>query len=79
MLAEAEVIKKTAHWEVEVEVNSFVAKTGANQMKSGLFKGKTLMCSDLNHIVVRISPKYAADLVDNAVLVSSHIDTVFST
>ncbi|PRQ58809.1 putative peptidase M28 [Rosa chinensis] len=79
VLAEAEEIKKTAHWEVDVEVDSFVAKTGANQMKSGLFKGKTLVYSDLNHIVVRISPKYSPISVDNAVLVSSHIDTVFST
>ncbi|KAL6126468.1 hypothetical protein ACLB2K_074517 [Fragaria x ananassa] len=79
VLAEVEEIKKTAHWEVEVEVEEFVAKTGANQMVSGLFKGKTLVYSDLSHIVVRVSPKYAADSVDNAVLVSSHIDTVFST
>ena len=79
MLSEVEEIKKTAHWEVEVEVDEFVAKTGANQMVSGLFKGKTLVYSDLSHIVVRVSPKYAADSVDNAVLVSSHIDTVFST
>lgn len=79
VLAEAEAIKKTAHWEVDVEVDSFIAKSGANQMVGGLFKGRTLVYSDLNHIIVRISPKYAPDSVDNAILVSSHIDTVFST
>ncbi|XP_060176435.1 uncharacterized protein LOC132606814 isoform X2 [Lycium barbarum] len=48
-------------------------------MVGGLFKGKTLVYSDLNHIVLRISPKYAPEATENAVLVSSHIDTVFST
>lgn len=79
VLAEAEAIKKTAHWEVDVEVDSFVAKSGANQMVGGLFKGRTLVYSDLNHIIIRISPKYAPGSVDNAILISSHIDTVFST
>ncbi|KAI5346103.1 hypothetical protein L3X38_013982 [Prunus dulcis] len=79
VLAEAEKIKKTAHWEVDVEVDSFTAKSGANRMAGGLFKGRTLVYSDLNHIIIRILPKYAPEAVDNAILVSSHIDTVFST
>lgn len=78
-MAEAEKIKKTAHWEVDVEVDSFTAKSGANRMAGGLFKGRTLVYSDLNHIIIRILPKYAPEAVDNAILVSSHIDTVFST
>ncbi|KAM1672807.1 hypothetical protein FF2_040604 [Malus domestica] len=79
VLAEAEKIKKTAHWEVVVEVDSFHVESGANRMVGGLFKGRTLVYADLNHIVVRVLPKYAPESVDNAILVSSHIDTVFST
>ncbi|XP_010558756.1 PREDICTED: endoplasmic reticulum metallopeptidase 1 isoform X1 [Tarenaya hassleriana] len=75
----AEKIKKTAHWEVDVDVELFQAKTGANRMVSGLFKGKTLAYSDLGHIIIRILPKYESDAGENAILVSSHIDTVFST
>lgn len=78
-MAEAEKIKKTAHWEVDVEVDSFHVESGANRMVGGLFKGRTLVYADLNHIVVRVLPKYAPESVDNAILVSSHIDTVFST
>ncbi|KDP44365.1 hypothetical protein JCGZ_20045 [Jatropha curcas] len=79
VLAAAENIKKTAHWEVDVQVDLFHAKSGANRLVSGLFKGKTLVYSDLNHIVLRILPKYASEAGENAILVSSHIDTVFST
>ncbi|KAM7504429.1 hypothetical protein LguiB_003333 [Lonicera macranthoides] len=79
VLAAAENIKKMAHWEVDVDVDFFHASSGANRMVGGLFKGKTLVYSDLKHIVLRISPKYASDAVENAILVSSHIDTVFST
>ncbi|KAK2997025.1 hypothetical protein RJ639_024803 [Escallonia herrerae] len=67
-----------AHWEVDVEVDFFHANSGANRLVSGLFKGKTLVYSDLNHIVLRILPKYASEAGDNAILVSSHIDTVFA-
>lgn len=79
VLAEAEKIKKMAHWEVDVQVDFFHAKSGANRMVSGLFAGKTLIYSDLYHIILRILPKYASEAEDNAILVSSHIDTVFST
>ncbi|KAK4706770.1 hypothetical protein R3W88_033679 [Solanum pinnatisectum] len=79
VLQAIENIKETAHWEVDVELDLFHAKSGANHMVGGLFKGKTLVYSDLNHIVLRISPKYAAEATENAILVSSHIDTVFST
>ncbi|KAJ0101708.1 hypothetical protein Patl1_06096 [Pistacia atlantica] len=78
VLAEAENIKKTAHWEVDVEVDFFNAKSGANRLVSGVFKGRTLIYSDLNHVVVRITPKYASEAAENAILVSSHIDTVFA-
>ncbi|KAL5569318.1 hypothetical protein UlMin_025893 [Ulmus minor] len=75
----SEKIKKTAHWEVDVQVELFNAKSGANRLSGGLFNGRTLVYSDLNHIVLRILPKYASEAEENAVLVSSHIDTVFST
>ncbi|XP_057471267.1 uncharacterized protein LOC130760088 isoform X2 [Actinidia eriantha] len=78
VLAASENIKKTAHWEVDVQVDFFHASSGANRMVSGLFKGKTLVYSDLNHILLRILPKYASEAEENAILVSSHIDTVFS-
>ncbi|KAL8533112.1 hypothetical protein ACS0TY_009384 [Phlomoides rotata] len=74
----AEKIKKTAHWEVDVEVDLFHAHSGTNNLVGGLFKGKTLLYSDLNHIVLRIMPKYASEAGERAILVSSHIDTVFA-
>ncbi|KAF5733748.1 endoplasmic reticulum metallopeptidase 1 isoform X2 [Tripterygium wilfordii] len=78
VLSAAENIRKTAHWEVEVEVDFFHSKSGANRMVGGLFKGKTLVYSDLKHIILRISPKYTPGAEENAILVSSHIDTVSS-
>lgn len=75
----AENIKKTAHWEVDVQVELFNAKSGVNGLDGGLFKGRTLIYSDLNHIIIRILPKYTTEAEENAILVSSHIDTVFST
>lgn len=74
----SEIIKKNAHWEVNVEVDLFHANSGANNLVGGLFKGKTLVYSDLNHIVLRIMPKYASEAEEHAILVSSHIDTVFA-
>lgn len=79
VLKEAEKIKKTAHWEVDVEVEKFHAKSGANRLSRGLFRGKTLVYSDLYHVLLRVLPKYADEAEENTILVSSHIDTVFST
>ncbi|KAL3520708.1 hypothetical protein ACH5RR_018857 [Cinchona calisaya] len=78
VLAASESIKKSAHWEVDVDIDFFYTKYGANSLVSGLFGGKTLVYSDLNHIVMRILPKYATEAGENAILVSSHIDTVFA-
>lgn len=75
----SEKIKRMAHWEVNVEVDIFHANSGVNSLVSGLFKGKTLVYADLNHVVLRILPKYSSEAGGNAILVSSHIDTVFST
>lgn len=79
VLEASEKIKKMAHWEVDVQVDLFHVTSGANSMVGGLFMGRTLVYSDLNHIILRISPKYASEAGENAILVSSHIDTVFST
>lgn len=78
VLAASEAIKKTAHWEVDVQIDFFHSKSGASRMTSGLFKGRTLVYSDLHHVVLRILPKYASEAGESAILVSSHIDTVFS-
>ncbi|XP_048135040.1 endoplasmic reticulum metallopeptidase 1 isoform X2 [Rhodamnia argentea] len=77
VLAASEKIKKIAHWEVDVQVDAFHAQSGTNRLFSGLFRGRTLVYSDLHHIVLKVSPKYVAEAGD-AILVSSHIDTVFS-
>ncbi|XP_021747403.1 endoplasmic reticulum metallopeptidase 1-like [Chenopodium quinoa] len=79
VLLAAEKIKNTSHWEVDVEVEEFYVKEGANHLNGGLFVGKTLIYADLNHIILRITPKYESEAKENSVLVSSHIDTVFST
>lgn len=79
MLLTAENIKNTSHGDVDVEVEMFYVKDGANLMNGGLFVGKTLIYADLNHIILRITPKYEPEAKENSILVSSHIDTVFST
>ncbi|WJX20362.1 hypothetical protein P8452_09926 [Trifolium repens] len=79
VLTACETIKKTAHWEVDVEVDLFHVESGASRLVSGLFAGKSLVYSDLDHVVVRILPKYTSEAREESILVSSHIDTVFST
>ncbi|KAK7279652.1 hypothetical protein RJT34_24708 [Clitoria ternatea] len=79
VLTVCQTIKNTTHWEVDVEVDHFHAESGANRLVSGLFTGKTLVYSDLDHVVVRILPKYLPEAREQSILVSSHIDTVFST
>ena len=75
----AEIIKNTSYWEVDVEVEHFHVKSGANNLQGGLFNGRTVIFADLDHVIMRFSPKYAPEARENAILVSSHIDTVFST
>ncbi|KAL6652369.1 hypothetical protein ACP70R_011294 [Stipagrostis hirtigluma subsp. patula] len=75
----AEKIKKTAHWEVDVELELFHTDIGANRLSGGLFKGKTLLYSDLKHVLLRVVPKYLPEAEENLILVSSHIDTVSTT
>ncbi|KAM3388372.1 hypothetical protein ACQJBY_010881 [Aegilops geniculata] len=77
--AEAEKIKKTAHWDVDVQLELFHTDIGANRLAGGLFKGKTLLYSDLKHVILRIVPKYLPEAEENLILVSSHIDTVSTT
>ncbi|EPS60097.1 hypothetical protein M569_14706, partial [Genlisea aurea] len=75
----SDYIKQTAHWEVSVEVDLFHVKSGVNRLVGGHFKGRSLVYSDLSHIVLRVQPKYSSGAGDNAIMISSHIDTVFST
>lgn len=77
--AAAEAIKNTSHWEVDVEVDQFHVKSGANLLRGGFFVGRTGVYADLNHIILRITPKYLSEARENSILVSSHIDTVFTT
>ncbi|CAN6249394.1 unnamed protein product [Urochloa humidicola] len=77
--AVAEKIKKTAHWEVDVQLELFHTDIGANRLSKGLFKGKTLLYSDLKHVLLRVVPKYMPEAEENLILVSSHIDTVSTT
>ncbi|KAJ1265823.1 hypothetical protein BS78_08G103700 [Paspalum vaginatum] len=77
--AVAEKIKKTAHWEVDVQLELFHTDIGANRLSSSLFKGKTLLYSDLKHVLLRVTPKYLPEAEENLILVSSHIDTVSTT
>ncbi|XP_066369448.1 uncharacterized protein [Miscanthus floridulus] len=77
--AVAEKIKKTAHWEVDVQLELFHTDIGANRLSGGLFKGKTLLYSDLKHVLLRVTPKYLPEAEENLILVSSHIDTVSTT
>ncbi|TKW05487.1 hypothetical protein SEVIR_7G179300v4 [Setaria viridis] len=77
--AVAEKIKKTSHWEVDVQLELFHTDIGANRLSKGLFKGKTLLYSDLKHVLLRVVPKYMPEAEENLILVSSHIDTVSTT
>ena len=78
VLDQAFEIQETAHPEAEVDVDHFHARPGLNRLNAGLFKGKSLVYSGLKHVVVRVRPKYEDRPLDNAILVSSHIDTVYS-
>lgn len=71
-------VRDTANSEVEVEVDYFHARPGATQLTGGLFKGKSLVYSGLKHVVVRLHPKYEDSALENAILISSHIDTVIT-
>lgn len=78
----AEKVRRTAPGDVEVELDLFQAKPGVN----GIFKEKSLVYSDLKHVLMRISPKKnksrllaAPDKEMDSILVSGHIDTVFSS
>ncbi|CAH9055150.1 unnamed protein product [Cuscuta epithymum] len=83
VLEAAETIKEEADEDVEVEVELFKPNSGVNNLFSGRYFAKTLVYADLKHVLIRVSPRnYAPDsgfrAQDNAILVSSHIDTVFS-
>lgn len=78
MIDQVTEVRDTANSEVEVEVDYFHARPGATQLTGGLFKGKSLVYSGLKHVVVRLHPKYEDSALENAILISSHIDTVIT-
>ena len=71
-------VQETANLDVEVEVDRFQTAPGTIELKGGLFKGKSLVCYGLEYVVVRVHPKYDDNALENAILVSSHIDTVIT-
>nr|GMD30213.1 endoplasmic reticulum metallopeptidase 1-like [Ipomoea batatas] len=82
VLKAATTIQEEAYGDVNVEVECFHANTGVNTLSGGSYYGKTLVYSDMKHILIRISSKSAASKLrsgeDNAILVSAHVDTVFA-
>lgn len=77
-MAEANKIQQTVNGKVNVQVDYFEPDNGANRLSGGLFNGKTLVYSDLKHVLLRLSPKDLTGAENDAILVSAHIDTVFS-
>nr|GMD30212.1 endoplasmic reticulum metallopeptidase 1 isoform X1 [Ipomoea batatas] len=83
VLKAAKTIEEEAYGDVNVEVQCFHANTGVNTLSGGSYYGKTLVYSDMKHVLIRISSKSAATKLrsgeeDNAILVSAHVDTVFA-
>lgn len=79
VLAQVRAVEAAAGPGVDVDVSQFTA-TGFHRLQGGLFAGKTLIYSNLRSVAVRLSPKNALESAEqNALLVSSHVDTVFTT
>lgn len=78
VLSKAEEIQAEAPWDVDVEVDFFHARPGVNHLVGGLFKGRSLVYANLKHVVVRVKPASVSGVEENAILVSSHIDSVIS-
>ncbi|KAL2653870.1 hypothetical protein R1flu_021998 [Riccia fluitans] len=72
-------VKDEAHDYIDVEVEIFAPNAGVERLIGGLFFGKTLVYTNLKHIVVRVSPSDYVEAKDFSVLVSSHIDTVITS
>ncbi|KAI5081712.1 hypothetical protein GOP47_0001455 [Adiantum capillus-veneris] len=79
VLSKADEVQAEAPWDVDVEIDLFHTKPGAMSLVGGLFKGKTLVYSNLKHIVVRVKPSSVPEAEKNSVLISSHIDTVITS
>eukprot|EP00250_Pteridium_aquilinum_P028284 c36898_g1_i1 orf=174-2999(-) len=78
VLSRAEEVQAEAPWDVDVEIDFFHAKPGVTSLVGGLFKGKSLIYTNLKHIVVRVKPTSVRGAENNSLLVSSHIDTVIT-
>jgi hypothetical protein len=72
-------IKDVVYSFVDLEVELFEASPGVERLDGGLFYGKSLVYANLRHIVVRISPLDYAAAKENALLISTHIDTVITS
>ncbi|CAM6082858.1 unnamed protein product [Calypogeia fissa] len=72
-------IKEEADPYVDFEVDLFEPGPGLNRLVGGLFYGKSLVYANLRHLVVRISPSDFYKSKENAILISSHIDTVITS
>ena len=75
-MSNVEEIQAEAPWDVDVDVDFFHSRPGASSLVGGLFKGKTLVYTNLKHVVVRVKPASVVGAEKNSILVSSHIDTV---
>jgi acetylornithine deacetylase/succinyl-diaminopimelate desuccinylase-like protein len=78
VLSNVEEFQAEAPWDVDVEVDFFHAKPGVTSLVGGPFKGRSLVYTNLKHIVVRVKSASVAGVEKNSILVSSHIDTVIS-
>ena len=76
VLSNVEEIQAEAPWDVDVEVDFFHSRPGVSSLVGGIFKGKTLVYSNLKHVIVRVKPASVVGAEKNSILVSSHIDTV---
>lgn len=79
ILSKADEVQSEAPWDVDVEIDLFHAKPGAMSLEGGLFKGRTLVYTNLKHIVVRVKPASVPEAEKHSLLISSHIDTVITS
>lgn len=71
-------VQQTENSEVKVEVDYFHASPGVTQL-TGICDGESTVYYGLKHVIARLHPKYEDSALENAILVSSHIDTVITS
>ena len=77
-MSNVEEIQAEAPWDVDVEVDFFHSRPGVSSLVGGIFKGKTLVYSNLKHVIVRVKPASVVGVEKNTILVSAHIETMIS-